>query len=107
MLKTLFYRRVSPTSNNATSGDVVNYLEREAAEGSEAIESTNRPTSAASGGPQTPTNLNLDPRFLRSVSHPRSEDGQQRSKLGPSPVPLDQLLGQHDDSSSSIGGGMF
>ena len=70
--------------------DVVHYLEREAAEGSEATEaSTNRPTSV------TP-NL-VDPRFSRqSISRSEAET----SKLGPSSplVPLEQLLQQDEFS---------
>ena len=72
--------------------DVVHYLEREAAEGSEATEaaSTNRPTSV------TP-NL-VDPRFSRQ-SIPRNSE-VETSKLGPSSplVPLEQLLQQDEFS---------
>ena len=69
----------------------MNYLEREAAEGSEA-ENINRPTSV------TPT---IDPRFTRSVSMTRSDSVtgdpyNNSSKMTPaSPlVPLEQLLEQ-------------
>ena len=75
----------------------MHYLEREAAEGSEATDlASNRPTSA------TP---NLDPRFSRSISIARSEDSSFTAMMGSklmtptSPlVPLDQLL-QQDDMS--------
>ena len=80
---------------------MVNYLEREAAEGSEADPSSNnRPTSV------TPT---TDPRFIRSVSMTRSESGDfynnsgGKSRQTASPlIPLEQLLQQDQVSGNLI-----
>ena len=90
VIKSLIFQcyRTSPPQ------DVVHYLEREAAEGSEATtEASNRPTSV------TP---NLDSRFSRSISIARSEENSG-SKTGGGPmisplVPLEQLLQQEEFS---------
>jgi len=76
----------SPSNAN----EVVRYLEREAAEGSEGIETANARSTST-----TP----MDPRLARSVSQARSEpDAYSSVKLTPtSPLlPLEQLLMQQD-----------
>ena len=91
--------QMSNAKNSSNANDVVNYLEREAAEGSEA-ENINRPTSV------TPT---IDPRFNRSVSMSRSDSVtgdpyNNSSKMTPaSPlVPLEQLLEQDQVSGQNV-----
>ena len=102
MLSRLFFipRVHSPATSSSNANDVVNYLEREAAEGSEADPSNNRPTSV------TPT---TDPRFIRSVSMTRSESGDfynnsgGKSRQTASPlIPLEQLLQQDQVSGNLI-----
>ena len=76
--------------SNGGANEVVRYLEREAAEGSEGIE-----TAIARSTSTTP----MDPRLARSVSQARSEpDAYSSVKLTPtSPLlPLEQLLMQQD-----------
>ena len=94
------HRVHSPATSSSNANDVVNYLEREAAEGSEADPSNNRPTSV------TPT---TDPRFIRSVSMTRSESGDfynnsgGKSRQTASPlIPLEQLLQQDQVSGNLI-----
>lgn len=89
-----YFCRVSPQAR-----DVVNYLEREAAEGSEAVEPTNRPTSATPTAAVTFSNLDQQNhgRFSRSIS--RSEDSYKLS----SPVPLEQLLLRQDSDYFQAG----
>ena len=76
-------------SNGGGANEVVRYLEREAAEGSEGIETANARSTST-----TP----MDPRLARSVSQARSEDAYSSVKLTPtSPLlPLEQLLMQQD-----------
>ena len=86
MLKFFFDSGLHSPSN---ANEVVRYLEREAAEGSEGIETANARSTST-----TP----MDPRLARSVSQARSEDAYSSVKLTPtSPLlPLEQLLMQQD-----------
>ena len=82
---------------SATENEVVRYLEREAAEGSEAIEAGGYSARSTATTP-------MDPRLTRSVSQARSEDAYSSVKLTPtSPLlPLEQLLMQQDDVSGKL-----
>ena len=86
---------LSKGQSSPSSNDVVNYLEREAAEGSEAIEWT-RPTSTSP--PMAKTNLSKQ--ASSSMTLPESEV----LKLTSSPMPLDQLLDMREFSLSPGGG---
>ena len=84
--KKIYYSGHSPSN---LANEVVRYLEREAAEGSEGQENNARSTTT------TP----MDPRMARSLSQARSEtDAYSSVKLTPaSPLlPLEQLLMQQD-----------
>ena len=100
MLKSFPYKLTgffSGYHSPSNANEVVRYLEREAAEGSEGIENASRSNTT------TP----MDPRLARSVSQARSEtDAYSSVKLTPaSPLlPLEQLLMQQESSHDVLAG---